>query len=275
MKETKKDNLIEEMKKQNLNLREWLTLTEAAKCSIYSKRQIYKLAEKSNQRIRTKKENKHVLFNKLDILQYAASHPRDIILNTVWDEIDYKEGEYFYPLFGYDCKYFISNKQRVINTSTGQVLTPKLQTDIKGNKTGYKQITLQKNGKSKVELLHRLIGKTQCKNSLGKDIFHHIKIAFPSNDKASNLLPVWKFQHDKLHKFLVEGKEKEYKEMIKLIKKENSQKVYKIPHPDYEPNDKFKYYMFVTADGNKAYKIGKEIPFNSIVMESAELQTEG
>ena len=83
-------------KMDNLISNEWVTLKEAAKCSIYSKRQICKLAEKGNQRIRTKQEKEHLLYNKLDILQYAASHPRNIILDTVWDEIDFIRYEIFF-----------------------------------------------------------------------------------------------------------------------------------------------------------------------------------
>ena len=252
---------------------EWVTLDEAAKCSIYSSRQIQKLAETGIQRIRTKKteDGKHLLYNKIDILQYAASHPRETILDTVWDEINHIEGECFYPLFGYDCKYFVSNKLRVINCSNGQILTPQPHKDNKGNETGYKQVTLRKHGENKPEKLHRLVGKTQCPNVLGKDIFHHIKICFPSDDKASNLLPVWKSQHDELHKLLREKKTAEYKEMIKYIKKENKQ-LYKIPHLDYASNEHYNYFMFVTYGGYLAYKADKELPLNSIVRESAEVK---
>lgn len=69
------------------NEKEWVTLKEAAKCSVCSKRQINKLAEKGNQRIRTKEteDGKHILFNKIDILQYVAAHARDTILNICMD----------------------------------------------------------------------------------------------------------------------------------------------------------------------------------------------
>lgn len=261
------------MNTNNQNEKEWVILDEAEKCSIYSKRQIQKLAEKGNQRIRTKKteDGKHVLYNKIDILQYAASHPRDTILNTVWDEIERIEGEVFYPLYGYDCKYFTTNKNRIINCSNGQVLTPQLQKDIKGKLTGYKQVVLMKNGKKKCESLHRLIGLTQCPNAFGYDIFHHIKISFPSNDSASNLLPVANREvHAELHKLIDEGKTKEYNNLVKLMKKENRQNLYKIQHPDYEPDDKFIYYMYLTSDGYKAYRNNQDIPNDSIKMESAE-----
>ena len=43
------------MRSNEQSQKEWVLLDEAAKCSIYSKRQIQKLAEKGIQRIRTKK----------------------------------------------------------------------------------------------------------------------------------------------------------------------------------------------------------------------------
>lgn len=51
------------MRNDSKNEKEWITLKEAAKCSIYSKRQVQKLAEKGNQRIRTKKtdDGKYIL----------------------------------------------------------------------------------------------------------------------------------------------------------------------------------------------------------------------
>lgn len=271
------------MRNDSKNEKEWITLKDAAKCSIYSKRQVQKLAEKGNQRIRTKKtdDGKYILFNKIDILQYAASHPRDTILNTVWDEINPIEGEIevFYPLYGYDCKYFVTNKLRVIDCSNGQVLTPQPQKDTKGNLTGYMQVTLWQNGKEKCEGLHRLIGYTQCKNVLCKNIYHHINND-KSNNKASNILPVWQWQHDELHKILKGRKSKEligndrdtYNKMIQAIKEENKQKLYKIPHLDFESDDKFNYFMYVTKEGFNHYKTHNNVPLTYIIMECAELK---
>lgn len=253
---------------------EWINIKDAAKCSIYTKKQIRKLAEQPCQRIRSRKEDGHIYFNKLDILKYAASHPRDIIFDTVWDKIDYIEGECFYPLFGYDYKYFVSNKQRVINATTGQVLTPILQIDKDGRMTGYRSVALMCNGKKRTEALHRLVGRTQCKNALGKDIYHHIKVANPSIDKASNLLPVWESQHVALHRLLRAGKKEEYKKMVEAIKQENAQKLYRIPHPDLQPDGKYNYCLLVTAEGNKAFKSGAEIPFSCIIKECAERTSE-
>lgn len=267
------------MRNDSKNEKEWITLKEAAKCSIYSKRQVQKLAEKGNQRIRTKKtdDSKHILFNKIDILQYAASHPRDTILNTVWDEIEPIEGETFKMICGYDYKYFLSNKNRVIDCTNGQVLTPQPHKDTYGKETGYSYVTLRQNGKNKNETIHRLIGKLQCPNALRKNIFHHID-GDKSNNKASNILPVWQWQHDELHKILKGRKSKEligddrdtYNKMIQAIKEENKQKLYKIPHLDFESDDKFNYFMYVTAKGYKIYKQCGDVPLDCIVKETAE-----
>lgn len=247
-------------------MNDYITISEASKRSRYSKRQIQKLAEKGIERIRTKKlDNGHRLYNIKDIIQYASAHPEKIILNTVWDEINFIESECFFPLFDYDFKYFVTNKERVVNSTNGQVLTPRLR-----KQSGYKQVSLMREGKIKAEYFHRLVAQTQCPNSLNKRIVHHIKISNPSIDKASNLLWVWKWQHDKLHLLLKEDKREEYKEMVNSIKKENKQKIYKIPHLDFESDESMNYYMYLTYDGYRAYKSGEKIPIDSIVRETAE-----
>lgn len=262
------------------NQKEWVLLDEAAKCSIYSKRQIGKLAEKGIQRIKSKKaeDGKHLLYNKLDIIKYAAAHPKDTILNTVWDEIDYIPGEKFEMIPGYDCKYFLSDKNRIINCSNGQVLSPQPHKDMHGKETGYSYVTLRQNGKNKDEKMHRLIGKLRCPNILRKDIYHHID-GDKSNNKASNILPVWFEQHNELHEIMPRGTKlkdltqqdkKKYLEMVRLIKAENKQKLHKIPHLDYNPDENYDYFMLVTTEGYKYYKVHNDVPLNCIVMESAE-----
>lgn len=179
MTKTNKDEILAELESQG-----YVLTAIAAEKTNYTPRQILKLIETG--RIRSKKLNKTMAaVNLKDLIQYIAAHPPKV-LNTIWDEIDFCDGEAFYPLFGYDCKYFVSNKCRVINASNGQVLTP--STD---KRTGYNKVFLMKNGKIKAEYLHRLVGITQCQNVLGKDIFHHIKIHKPIIDSAGNLLPVW------------------------------------------------------------------------------------
>ena len=255
------------MKNQiDLDKNEWVTLKVASENSIYSTRQIQKLAEKGVERIGTKKlSDGTVLYNMKHILQYATSHHATPILDPVWDEMTYIHGEKFYPIPGYDCKYFITDKNRVIDVARGRVLTVSPP-----RKDGYRQVGLWKDGEAVDEYLHRLIGFTQCSNVLGKDIFHHIEPSNPAIDKPSNILPVWKWQHDELHGLLRQGKMKEYQEMVAQIKKENKQKLYRIPHLDFSNDENFKYYMWVTSDGYKAYKAGGDVPLNSIMGQHAE-----
>lgn len=253
----------------NLDENEWVTIEVARKNSIYSKRQIQKLAEKGIERIGTKElPDGTLLYNMKHILQYAASHNTVPILDAVWDEITYIKDEVFYPIFKYDSKYFITNKKRVIDMAKGMVLTVSPPRE----KDGYRQVGLMRDGKVVNEYLHRLIGLTQCPNVLGKDIFHHIKPSKPAIDIPSNILPVWKWQHDELHRLLNQGKLEEYRKMVAQIKKENKQKLYKIPHLDFKSDTNFNYFMMVTAEGYKAYREGKYVPLNSIAGEFSEIK---
>ena len=62
-------NLKININNENITMRkEWVTHKEASECSIYSKNQIKKLAEKGRQRIRTKpaEDGKHCLYNKIE-----------------------------------------------------------------------------------------------------------------------------------------------------------------------------------------------------------------
>lgn len=152
------------------------------------------------------------------------------------------------------------------------------------------------NGKPKVETLHRLVGYTQCKHTHHKNDFHHID-GNKSNNKASNILPVWKWQHNELHAILKAGmllkdlnpEDKErYNQMVKEIKAENKKKLekdaqlafdakkqlYKIPHLDFESDDKYNYFMYITLDGYRAYKATNDVPFNCIKQETAELRNQ-
>lgn len=224
----------------------YVTIKEACERTTLNQNQIRSL--KYRNRIRHKKENGRILVYIDDVIQYNLAHFQKE-KDTVWDEIDYIKGEVFYPLFGYDNKYFVSNMQRVINTTNGKVL---IHQPTKDNL--YKYVRLFKNGKEKNEYLHRLIARTQCPNALFKNEVHHITMKTPSIDKANNLLWVDRIEHVELHELLKENKMEEYREMIKRIKKENSQKLYKIPHPDFPSSDKHHYYLWLDAEGYKAYK---------------------
>ncbi len=248
-------------------LYEYVTTAEASERTRYSARQIHKLCEIG--RIRFKKQSKNkTLVNLNDVCQYANAHPVKV-LDTVWDNINKDDGNAYYPLFGYDCKYFLTDKLKVIDCTNGRVLTPQPLKDSKGNELCYKRVFLLQNGETKGIYLHRLVGKILCPNALQKDIVHHIEPHNPSIDKPSNLIWVWKWQHDELHRLLRKNKITEYKNLVNKIKKENKQKLYKIPHLDFKPNENFEYWMWITDEGYKLYKSGKDVPLVHIIMETA------
>lgn len=273
MTKTNKKLLLDEIRMQHLNENEWVSLEEASSNCIYSKKQIQKLAEKGNERIGTVKINNTVLYSMKDILQYASNHQKKPILSPVWDAIEPLNDEVWYPLLGYDKKYFITNKLRVMDASNGQILTPQPHKDKDGRLTGYLSVTLMKNGKGKIEKIHRLVGKTQCPNAFNYNIFHHI-----NNDKynglydnsPSNILPVVnEYEHQELHR-LLDSDKKEYKKMVDKIKRRNKQKVYKIPDLDFPNTEHFNYWMIINEKGYKQYKKCGDVPLDCILQEIAE-----
>lgn len=262
--------------REETNLNGYITTGEASmKINyIYSPRQINKLCEVA--RIKFIPEEKSPSGKKLvylnDVIQYAASHPKERY-DVVWDAIKPLKSEYFYILKGYDTKIMISNKCRVIDATHGSIINPVPQKDLNGNLTGYYVVGgLMQNGKAKTVTLHTLMGETQCDNELDKKIVHHIKPVNKTNphineNLASKLLYVWKYQHEELHRLLNEGKTKEYDSMVKAIKKENRQKAYKIPNPAYVSDDKLKYWLYINPNGYREYKKSGNIPGDSIIFE--------
>lgn len=274
IKETKDNKLLEKMKAANLNPNEWVLANEGAnKVKCYSTRQIKKLGENGIERVGTKKIDNTVLYNIRDILQYAANHQEKPILSPVWDELTFLSDEYFYPIVGYDYKYFISNKCRVINATKGQILTPKPQKDINGRLTGYLVVGLTKGNKLKTISIHRLVGKTQCPNAFDYDILHHINNTKHNglyDNRASNILPIANEDiHNELHR-LMNNDKKAYREMVTKLKKENKQKVYKIPDLDFESDANYNYWMLINASGYKEYQKSGDVPLDCILMQIAE-----
>lgn len=273
-KTTKSSELLEKIKAVGLNPNEWVLAREGAnKVKCYSYRQIEKLGETGIERIGTKKIGNTVLYNMKDILQYAANHQEKPILSPVWDELTFLPNESFYPLVGYDLKYFVSNKQRVIDVTNGKILTPQPCVNNQGKLTGYLAVTLMKDGKPKNEKIHRLIGKTQCPNVFNYNIFHHINNVKHNglyDNRASNILPVINDDmHNELHRFM-NNNQKSYKKMVAKIKKENKQKVYKIPDLDFANDKHFNYWMLINAAGYKEYKKSGDVPLDCILAQIAE-----
>jgi len=187
-----------------------------------------------------------------------------ILIIVSYGEIKPQHKKAYYLLHGYDYMYATTSDGTVVDFSTGEELS------MKPNKAkGSIQVWLMQNGARKPEYVHRVIVKTQLDNNKDKPEVHHID-KNPANNKPSNLLPVTDKEHRLLHKLLNAEKTEEYKQLINEIRKDNRQKVYKIPHPDYEPNEHYNYWMILDTTGYKAFKEGQPIPFNSIVREYAD-----
>lgn len=252
----------------------YVTTNEAsiATNQTYSPRQINKLCEVGRIKFLFKNSKKLVYLN--DVIQYASAHPKERF-NVVWDAIKPIKGEHFFALNGFDTKIMISNKCRVVDMTHGSINNPTPHKNNKGELTGYYQVTLKQYGIEKPYFLHQLVGMSQCDNALGKTELHHLKPINKKNMKisdhrASNLLYVYYEQHIKLHDLLSDGKTEEYNKMVQEIKKENKQKLYKIPHPDYKSDTNFKYWLYLSATGYKEYKKSGNIPNETILKEYAE-----
>ena len=170
----------------------------------------------------------------------------------------------YFLIHGYDYMYATTDDGKVVDFSTGEELSQR-----PNKEKGYIQVWLMKNGKRVPKSVHSLVVKTQGDNVLEKNEIHHID-KVKNNNKLSNLLPVWHDEHQQLHKLLEDGKTEEYKQMIKNIRKNNRQKLYRIPHLDFESNEHFNFWMWITAEGYKLYKADKDVPFWCIAKESAE-----
>lgn len=273
------------MKKENIK-ENFVSISEAAKITDSTYPRIYALYRKK--RIQYQEDDGNVYVNLIDVKKYVASHPekrKDI----VWDNVAPMVKEAFFPLTGFDYKYFSTSEGRLFNMTTGEeLINEPRKTD------GYIQVIIMKDTIEKNEYHHRLVAAAcyyllfGCKTSaefLEKSYYdvHHIyigeegkqrnkpedllivdtRIVYYENGKELN-------QHQKLHQLWDDGKKKEYWQMVKDIRKKYSKELFKIPHPDFEADDNFSYYIWVDARGKKAYDNKKEIPVKSIFRESAE-----
>lgn len=268
---------------------EYVSIPEAVKIAQADYHYIYGLYQRK--RIRSYKlPNGKPYVNIIDLKRYILAHP-PINKDIVWDNISPLEVEKFFPITGYDFRYFGTDKGRIINATTGEELinTPR-------ESDGYIQLTIMKDGTEKSEYLHRLILAACCPLKLDKKYrstaelledtrykVHHIhigksgKLRNTPNDLLLTDNSVMYYengqnytQHQKLHKLWDEGKKKEYWQMVRQIRKDNERELFKIPHPDYEPNKNFEFFMFIDKKGKQAYDKGKDIPLNCIFGESAE-----
>lgn len=175
---------------------------------------------------------------------------------------------------GYDYQYAMNNDTGdVVNFDNKRILTPYPNTTEKGHKgIPYYQVSLTKNGKRVPKLVHRLAMEAGVlPNNRNCDSVHHID-GRPENNRPSNLLPTFSgYEHDTLDKLRKDKtKKREYMRMVKKIKELNSEELFKIPHPDYQPDEHNHYYMLLNKKGYSAYMQGKEIPLDCIRRESVE-----
>lgn len=268
---------------------EYVSIPEADKITHAGYHYIYGLYQRK--RIRSDKlPNGKPLVHIVDLKKYLSAHP-PINKDIVWDNITPLDGEAFYPVTGYDYRYFVTNKERLFNITTGEELINEPR-----DSDGYIQVILIKDGIEKNEYLHRIVVATCCSLKLEKRysstaelledtryVVHHIhigkngKLKNTPNDLllTDNNIKYYEdgkeyTQHQKLHKLWDEGKKKEYWQMVRKIRKDNERELFKVPHPDFEADERFTYFLWVDVKGKKAYDKGNEIPITSIYRESAE-----
>ena len=106
------------MKKENIK-ENFVSISEAAKITDSTYPRIYALYRKK--RIQYQEDDGNVYVNLIDVKKYVASHPekrKDI----VWDNVAPMVKEAFYPLTGFDYKYFSTSEGRLFNMTTGEEL---------------------------------------------------------------------------------------------------------------------------------------------------------
>lgn len=268
---------------------DYVTIPDAIKITNKDYHYIYRLYQRKS--IRSKKsDDDKPLVCIADLKKYISSHPT-INKDIVWDNIRPLKGEMFIPLTGYDFRYFVTNKGRLFNITTGDEL---INNPRKSD--GYIQLLLKKDGEEYDEYLHRLIAAAFCHiremekyNSIAEFLektdfeVHHIYIGRKGKIKNTPECLLWtnpniKYyeddkeytEHQMLHKLWNDNRKKEYWQMVRQIRKDNERELFKIPHPDYEPNKNFEFFMFIDKKGKQAYDKGKDIPLNCIFGESAE-----
>lgn len=120
----------------------------------------------------------------------------------------------------YVNQYWISNKGRIYNATTRNVLGAKPDRD------GYITVNLEKfDGAGNIILVNRLIHRLVAyffapHNDLFRDEVHHIN-GNKQDNRSCNLLWVTPKEHDECHRLMKLPNKKEYREYIKMIRKSN------------------------------------------------------
>lgn len=110
--------------------------------------------------------------------------------------------EIWKPISGYE-NYEVSSCGNVRNINTGHLLR------ARGNKLGYKNVTLRTGGASKTLSVHRLVATAFVPNPESYPIINHID-SVPSNNHVENL--EWcTYSHNTQHAFMVGRKSRGYR----------------------------------------------------------------
>jgi len=241
---------------KNEKVRGYRTIAECAEMAEVSRTRLYNAIAKKL--IKNKKINGVTYLSINSLKTYMQNINRST--QGGWSGLDTQCR--YYPLPGYDYLYMTADNSDVVNMTTGLKIT--LSPNIENQ---YVQVWLQRNGKTVAKMLHHLIVETQGKNAYNKYYIHHIDTD-RGNNRLDNLLPVWEYQHKRLHRLLDKGLEKEYQKMIEEIRKENSEKLYKIPHLDFgKAGSKNRCWMYVTEQGYQLYLSGQDVPAAEVRME--------
>lgn len=167
-------------------------------------------------------------------------------------------------------KYAISNRGTCINLKKME----KVATSKASN--GYPQVSLRYCRRNQSVCLHRLVAYLWCPNGKYKTEVHHIYGTDKENNDANNLIWLTPEEHD-LAERLKKSNPKLYHLFIERMKRDNewTEDIRVIAHPEYKPDEKFIYWMYITVKGYEMLQSGKqwsEIPSSEIRSEVADLK---
>lgn len=245
----------------------YISLTQAQQLArddfgCISKNAIYNLCIDSIIDCIQDKQTKRWQINEQSLIDYLKNND---IKREGCGWIRWRQGDKFTLIRGYDYPYaFNTRTGEIANMRTGYILTP---SPNKIDDNYYLQVQPILNGIKVPRLVHKLI-TSEFPNPYRRNYTHHIN-GNRLDNRPCNLLLVHDNEHAKLHSLMKTDKET-YKREIARIRKENKQKLYKIPHLDWEHSDTLYYWMWVDATGYKAYINNGDVPFGSIKMEAAE-----
>lgn len=248
------------MKKEKKIPRGYATIADCFKMTGLSKSQLYRLILSDKVKYKTPKQTDKYCINLQSLQDYIDNS--EMLKRGVWGSVD--TSNMYYPVVGYDFMYATTPDGRIFNLTSGQELKP-------SSNGSYYQVCLQKNGKRVFKFISHVILGSQGKgkNAYNKSILHHINRDHADN-RLINILPVFPWEHQHLHRLIDTEKMEEYVEMVNKIAAENSEKLYKVPHPDFVSDNKNSYYLMITQRGYDIYVSGGEIPFAEVKMEICE-----